>query len=598
MIHIRKWALALCLVLLSLSSSNAQTVDSESTLSSTGNVLNLGGGLPWAGTVTGAAGGFSGGNVPAYNPSTGNIIFGYMQGTASQMVAINQALANAGTGIQLSGYRYSWQINNDLDNRGGNRGTVIGNVSLTGSGGNVLESFNYDYSKTNLPSFTTFSGTQLFENKYSLASVSNITVSFTGKDQNWWAGYYGPRVHVNEFSLLYSAAPTPPVVDPCSTNPLSSPSCAGYGAAFVTKTNTTASTGGVTITPTAVSIGVPEAATASSPATNVGGVQLSTTGSISAPDNIPQALKDVQASVQQSQASAPPANASVQQPQQSNKSAPNMSLIMSLIGQIQAADRATQSAAVQNANQVAATSAARAQEQAMATVDTLNTMSAASGQAAQDRAMQSSQTSMSVPQQSTAGSTVLMQGPTVTTLQSLMAATSQSTGSTATYTIDYSSSNKNQLGPVYSNQQLSTMLSIQQPVAETAPVQFAKIETRSLEPDVPVMPVASAMPRGTSVTEIVETRANIETAQTEQSTETVKKNVQTNELAGGVDIASIATQPRGFDVYSITVMKDGTFYAPKDIYGNQKTIDNARALRSLSSDRLHQEMVDQQYKGK
>jgi hypothetical protein len=46
------------------------------------------------------------------------------------------------------------------------------------------------------------------------------------------------------------------------------------------------------------------------------------------------------------------------------------------------------------------------------------------------------------------------------------------------------------------------------------------------------------------------------------------------------------------------VLKDADFYAPKDIYGNQKTVDNARALRQLSSDRLHQEMIDQQYKGK
>jgi hypothetical protein len=58
----------------------------------------------------------------------------------------------------------------------------------------------------------------------------------------------------------------------------------------------------------------------------------------------------------------------------------------------------------------------------------------------------------------------------------------------------------------------------------------------------------------------------------------------------------MATQPKGFDVYAMTSMKDNAFYAPKDIYGNQKTIDNARALRQLSSDRLHQEMVDQQYR--
>ena len=34
----------------------------------------------------------------------------------------------------------------------------------------------------------------------------------------------------------------------------------------------------------------------------------------------------------------------------------------------------------------------------------------------------------------------------------------------------------------------------------------------------------------------------------------------------------------------------------KEIYKNKKTIDNVRALRLLSSDRLHQQMIDSQYK--
>jgi len=207
---------------LSASYSNSQNLDpvTGTELNFTGNVLNLGGSLPWTNTVTGNAGGVSGGNIPAYNPSTGNIIFGYTQATVSQSIAINNALATAGTGIQLSGYKYQWQINNDLTNGGGNRGTLTANVSLTGATGNVLESFNYDYNQ-NYPGFTTFSGTQLFANRYSTTTASALTVSFTGKDQNFWAGYYGPRVHVDDLSLLYS-------VDPCKTNPAYSSTCTGF----------------------------------------------------------------------------------------------------------------------------------------------------------------------------------------------------------------------------------------------------------------------------------------------------------------------------------------------------------------------------------
>jgi hypothetical protein len=80
----------------------------------------------------------------------------------------------------------------------------------------------------------------------------------------------------------------------------------------------------------------------------------------------------------------------------------------------------------------------------------------------------------------------------------------------------------------------------------------------------------------------------------EQKTETVNRNVQPNELAGAVDITRMATQPAGYQAYSFA-LADAPFYAPREIYRNQVNVDNARVLRQLSSDRLHQEMVNQQY---
>jgi hypothetical protein len=78
----------------------------------------------------------------------------------------------------------------------------------------------------------------------------------------------------------------------------------------------------------------------------------------------------------------------------------------------------------------------------------------------------------------------------------------------------------------------------------------------------------------------------------------VKRNVQPNEAAGGVDIASIATQPKGYDAYAQMTLKDAAFYKVEDIYKGQRNVDNARLLRGLTSgsDRLHQEMVNQQYR--
>jgi hypothetical protein len=79
---------------------------------------------------------------------------------------------------------------------------------------------------------------------------------------------------------------------------------------------------------------------------------------------------------------------------------------------------------------------------------------------------------------------------------------------------------------------------------------------------------------------------------------TVKRNVANNELAGGVDIAKLATQPVGFADYMSLTITDAAFYAPREAYANQRVVDNARAQRLLqgASDRLHQDMVNSQYR--
>ena len=84
---------------------------------------------------------------------------------------------------------------------------------------------------------------------------------------------------------------------------------------------------------------------------------------------------------------------------------------------------------------------------------------------------------------------------------------------------------------------------------------------------------------------------------TETKTETVKKNVQENSAAGGVSLTAMATAPTGYNAY-FSVLADSSFYAPKEIYKNQRTVDNARVHRGLTggSDAKHKEMVDSQYK--
>ena len=130
----------------------------------------------------------------------------------------------------------------------------------------------------------------------------------------------------------------------------------------------------------------------------------------------------------------------------------------------------------------------------------------------------------------------------------------------------------------------------------TIQVEQPKFENKQQDSDMPTISFATNNSSNTA-NDLFMSKINFESLQSEQTSDTVNKNVTTNDLAGGVDIASIAIAPKGFDAYSF-VLQDTAFYKIEAIYKDQKTVDNARAFRSLSNDRLHQEMIDQQYKGK
>ena len=72
--------------------------------------------------------------------------------------------------------------------------------------------------------------------------------------------------------------------------------------------------------------------------------------------------------------------------------------------------------------------------------------------------------------------------------------------------------------------------------------------------------------------------------------------MQPNELSAGAVLERMAIQPPGFVAYTNYVLKDTAFYEVKSVYVNQRVIDNTRALRSLSGDRKHQDMIDAQYR--
>ena len=84
----------------------------------------------------------------------------------------------------------------------------------------------------------------------------------------------------------------------------------------------------------------------------------------------------------------------------------------------------------------------------------------------------------------------------------------------------------------------------------------------------------------------------------EEKTETgssVRRGGKVEGMEGGADMNELSKAPADFNSYLASQLQDGQFYAAKEIYKNQKNVDNARAFRGLGSDRLHQQMVDEQY---
>ena len=195
----------------------------------TGNLVTPSG---WTGynNVTSTGGNTTGDNgaVTGYNPNTGTFMFGYNQGTIYHTYAINQALANAGTGIQVRGYNYSWDINNlNYDDRQGSVDTLNARVTTFAANNSTILHQQY-WSYNTKFDWTTFSGTVNYNNPLSPAEYGNMQLMFTGRDSGFWAGYYGPMVRNVSLSLNYGAAP----YDPCTNDPLYSTSCPGYQQAY------------------------------------------------------------------------------------------------------------------------------------------------------------------------------------------------------------------------------------------------------------------------------------------------------------------------------------------------------------------------------
>ena len=551
------------------------------------------------------------------NPSVrpGGVI-NYSFGTVdlNQIVNINKALSIGGSGVQLSGFNFGFMAKNGNGWDDGRQDYLSAYVKFYNSAGGLASTYDYTSYTNNRYNWTQFNFSETFASPAAASTYGNAQVGFVGRDNNFWAGTYGPEIYNVNFSLKYAVRP-----DPCIADPLSSPTCPGYALATVKNSilGSTVSNASVTSFVPAPNYALisPGPAAGPDPTNLVPGPQgpMGPQGPIGpqGPAAGPQGQDSNQNSggpidspsqpgpqgPQQGPAAGPqPAGGPPQQtqstpqpssgPSQAGPAAgPNRSndgpkmtpgAALSIARTAQEKDKAVQATAVQTATR-AFESAMQSSQTASNTAITMNQdMSASSAIAAAQFASQTTQSSMQISSQTqqinNTGQTYSGTGLSV------------AKANTSVFNID-------SLNSSTTGQSSSQTLSV---------TQFRN-ESKNYEVEEPPMQVAGfggIGKAGNPLSDMMNQRMDMTKTNVEQRVDSVKKNVQPNDLAGGVDVAAMAQIPKGYEAYSLIVLRDAPFYKPEAIYKNNRTVDNARLLRGLTggSDAKHQQMVDQQYK--
>ncbi len=595
--------------------SNAQTATElvPGQVYTTGNIVQdtpQGGPTPWIGGVyqdyltcwAGGDPGYCGPNA-IVRPGN-NINFSYGSTYLYQQQHISTLLPSL-TGLQVNGFNFGFTAKNGNGWDDGRTDQLTALVRFwDNTNGRAADNLLYgtSYNLSYKYNWTNFNFSETFTTPLAVPSIGQVQYGFIGGDNNGWAGPYGPEINNVSFSLKYS-------VDPCASNPLYSPTCSGYLAALakLLPQSTTTTTGVTTET------------TSSGTTTLVDNVAITPTGTYgpppppgstpppdgSQPPPPPPPSGPAPAGtpnpIQQASAPAPSATQTkvgeVNDSSGGSKTTVSLSSVLNMISSNQEKTSALEKSVVQAADAQAFSAGETAKQTAEKIAGETQSQSIAVSNSQSTSAVQTNSVqSFANPMQSTA---VALQGnlqsnTVLNTARQEQANASasagqQSTGTTGT--TQQQSAQAFQYQPSVIGQEFSVaMVTPSVSYSLVAPTRYTpqvQVETPSIEGIKfgNKSPVENAMDAKPILPQM---------NQGQQQTDTVKKNVQNNEAAGNVNIESIAKQPVGYAQY-FSALPDVTFYAPKEIYKGQKTVDNARALRQLSSDTLHQKMIEQQY---
>jgi hypothetical protein len=462
-------------------------------------------------------------------------MFSYATDTLTQTIGLQQALG--GTGIQVHGYNYGWEFryisNNTTEND-----TLLFNISLRNSSGTVVESQNLSWDgamQMNIFQYDTWytvSNSRTFDNPYT--DPQSISLTITGRDGGFWAGYYGPEVRNVSLSVNYS-------FDPCAADPLYSSSCPGYAEAYTAylfemlgwsitpEPESEVAAIDYSLTPsTSSSMSVPEETATGEVKVDAGGIEVSTTGELQVPDGIPEEARE--------------------------KKPVDMNLISRIVR-----EATDDSAALSVVN----------------------------------RSIESSMAEDANPDFSM----------TAETLAAIARQTENSVQQSILENIDVNAQQNDRSQQQIQDAQtgMPDTTEVAQPAitfsAATVPVESAvAIPTVNLGTDTTTEDATARS--DTLASELANTsRVEVRAEPVREVNNTVKRQVQNNEAAGDRGIEDIATEPQDFGMYLARQLADVQFYQTEAIYRDLEPVDNRRSLRMLSgaNDRLHQEMVNDQY---
>lgn len=199
------------------------------------------------------------------NPYFNNGSFNFSYGTANvyQVANVANALPNTGTGLLVNGYNFGFTAKNGNGWDDGRVDYLTAYVNFNDAKNATVFSKIYDLNSKF--DWTTFNYSETFVTPYASKDLSTITYGFIGRDNNFWAGPYGPEIYNINFSLKYS-------VDPCVKDPLYSPTCPGFLDALSKQTSSAAYSPGAYIGDISVT---PEPVISATPLTPPGAVSAS-----------------------------------------------------------------------------------------------------------------------------------------------------------------------------------------------------------------------------------------------------------------------------------------------------------------------------------